>query len=390
LKTIEKSDLENADFVIAASDDSDINDWVSRHCKERKIPVNVVDDKDKCTFIFPSIINKGKLTVGISTAGASPEISAAIKNETAKFIPSDIDIILDYLSLIRNIAKEQIPDDKSRAKFLKDTAKECMAKNGIFTKEETLNRIKAYTTSQNITKGQVALVGAGCGGYDLITLKGLQAIRNAGAIIYDDLIDERLLEFASESCEKIYVGKRSGRHSKRQDEINQILVAKASEGKYTVRLKGGDPFVFGRATEEIEALKSHNIEYEYIPGITSPVAVSGLAGIPVTSRSISRSFHVITGHTANNADTIYEDMSTLAKLKGTLIFLMGLENLRKITTVLIENGKNKDTPAAVVHANTDNSTDIIKATLSAIADKAEQTPIKSPAIIVIGDVVDLP
>jgi uroporphyrin-III C-methyltransferase/precorrin-2 dehydrogenase/sirohydrochlorin ferrochelatase len=380
-------DIESADFVVAASKDGNINAHISQLCNARKIPVNVVDDKGKCSFIFPSLIKRGDLTIGVSTAGASPEIAANIKNETAKFIPSEIDTILDYLSSIRSLAKEHISDDKLRAGFLKDTARECLARNAIFTDEETLSRIREYSNRKNIKKGHVSLVGAGCGGYDLVTLKGIGAIRNSEVLVYDDLIDTRLLEFTIESCEKIYVGKRSGKHSMKQDEISRILVEKANEGKYVVRLKGGDPFVFGRATEEIEALKANGIEYEYIPGITSAIAAPGLAGIPVTSRNISRSFHVITGHTTGTNDTVPEDMETISKLNGTLIFLMGLENIGKIASSLIENGKSKDTPTAVVHVDCDNSTKIIKSTLSDIADKVANSDMTTPAVIVVGEVV---
>jgi uroporphyrin-III C-methyltransferase/precorrin-2 dehydrogenase/sirohydrochlorin ferrochelatase len=389
IRNVSDADIAGVDFVIAASGESKINSHISQLCKENKIPINVVDDKDECSFIFPSLLKRGNLTIGVSTAGTSPEIAAAIKNETTKFIPSEIDIILDYLSMIRSLAKEYIVDDKLRSRFLKDTARECMAKNGIFTDAETLSRIRKYSEQKNIRKGRVSLVGAGCGGYDLVTLKGVQVIRNSEVLVYDDLIDTRLLEFTIESCEKIYVGKRSGKHSMKQEQINHILVEKANEGKYVVRLKGGDPFVFGRATEEIEELKANNIEYEYIPGITSAVAALGLSQIPVTSRNIGRSFHVITGHTANTIDTIPENMETIAKLKGTLIFLMGLENTRKIAMSLMENGKSPNTMAAVIHVNNDNSTQIIKSPLSDIADKVEKTGIKSPAVIAIGDVISL-
>jgi uroporphyrin-III C-methyltransferase/precorrin-2 dehydrogenase/sirohydrochlorin ferrochelatase len=388
IRNIEDLDIESADFVIAASKDSDINAHVSQLCNVRKIPVNVVDDKEKCSFIFPSLIKRGNLTVGVSTAGTSPEIAASIKNETTKFIPSEIDTILDYLSSIRSLAKEHIADDKIRASFLKETARECMAKNGIFSYDETLSRIRKYSEHKDTHKGRVSLVGAGCGGYDLVTLKGIQAIRNSEVLVYDDLIDIRLLEFTIESCEKIYVGKRSGKHSMKQDEISRILVEKANEGKYVVRLKGGDPFVFGRATEEIEELKINGIEYEYIPGITSAIAAPGLAGIPVTSRNISRSFHVITGHTAGTNDTVPENMETISKLNGTLIFLMGIENVGKIASSLIENGKSKDTPTAVVHVDCDNSTKIIKSTLSDIADKVANSDMTTPAVIVVGHVVE--
>jgi uroporphyrin-III C-methyltransferase/precorrin-2 dehydrogenase/sirohydrochlorin ferrochelatase len=267
-------------------------------------------------------------------------------------------------------------------------ARECMEKNGVFSNEETLFRLSTYTDEGKITLGRVSLVGAGCGCYDLITLKGVAAVRNAEVLVYDDLIDDRLLDFSSESCEKLYVGKRSGRHSMGQEEICRLLLDKAREGKYVVRLKGGDPFVFGRASEEIETLRKNNIEYDYIPGITSAVAVPGMAGIPVTSRGISRSFHVITGHTKNTTASIPEDMAAIARLNGTLVFLMGIENIHKITDALIENGKDKDTPSAVIHADIDNNTDIIRAKLSRIAEVVQANPIKPPAVIVVGEVVD--
>jgi uroporphyrin-III C-methyltransferase len=175
-----------------------------------------------------------------------------------------------------------------------------------------------------------------------------------------------------------------------QEDINKIIVDKANGGNYVVRLKGGDPFVFGRATEEIDILRENGIDYDYIPGITSAIAVPGLAGIPVTSRNISRSFHVITGHTSKTTDSLPEDIENLASLKGTLIFLMGLNNIDRITSALIDNGKAKDTPVAVIHAGTDNKTQIIKSTLSSVTKDLANSNIASPAVIIIGDVVNIP
>ena len=278
-----------------------------------------------------------------------------------------------------------------------------MAKNRPLTEEEREKWILEYAKTDehihddsterdrnNISReGSVTLVGAGCGAYDLITLRGLQAVRNSEVLIYDDLMDERLLDHASESCEKIYVGKRMGSHSKKQEEINALLVEKAKEGRRVVRLKGGDPFVFGRGGEEILALKQEGIEVHEIPGITSAIAVPAAAGIPVTNRKMSRSFHVITGHTAGTKDNLPEDLETIAKLDGTCIFLMGFHQLPALTKRLIEYGKEKKTPAAVVHGNFDGTADAVRGTLENIAQKVRESKLEPPAVIIIGETAEL-
>lgn len=231
-----------------------------------------------------------------------------------------------------------------------------------------------------MNKGFVTLVGAGCS-KNLITEKGLSEIKTADAIIYDDLIDQSLLFEARGDCELIYAGKRSGRHSQSQNAINNIIIEKAKEGKKVVRLKGGDSFVFARGGEEILALQKENILYDIVPGVTSCVAVPESMGIPVTHREVSRSFTVVTGHTA---DETWENFEALAKLKGTLVFLMGLSNLSVITSRLIENGKNKNTPCAVLSKGFSNEEKRFDGTLETICEKAKGA--KTPAIIVVGDV----
>lgn len=233
-------------------------------------------------------------------------------------------------------------------------------------------------------KGFVYLCGAGCGDADLITVRGMNALKNCDTVIYDALIDVSLLELAPENSEKICVGKRAGKHSEMQENINDIIVKKALEGKCVVRLKGGDPLVFGRGGEEAHALQKNGIAYEFIPGITSAVAVPELAGIPVTHRNISRSLHVITGHTAD--DTLPENMAEYARLKGTVVFLMGLRNLRKIAEGLMEYGKSPHTPAAVISKGASENQTVIRGTLSDIADRAENA--EAPAIILVGETAD--
>lgn len=382
------TDLENMGFVIVASDDVRVNAEIGRLCREKGILVNVVDNKEACGFIFPSLVKAGKLSIGISTEGASPEVAAMVRSQIASQIPADMDNILDYLSSLRPLAKEYIKDNNRRAAFLKDMARTCMDRNAVFEDHETMRMLEAYIEDDTKALEGVVLVGAGCGCYDLITLKGLRVIRCAKVLVYDDLIDKRLLEHASERCELIYVGKRSGRHSMAQEQINALLVQKAREGGLVVRLKGGDPFVFGRGMEELTALRKEGIDADYIPGITSCIAVPALAGIPVTHREVSRSFHVITGHTTAGSGDITKDIdfSILARLEGTLVFLMGFGHLPQIAEALVRAGKDSSTPAAVIHGNFDSSVEAVRGTLLNIAMKASAAKIQTPAVIVVGNV----
>lgn len=236
------------------------------------------------------------------------------------------------------------------------------------------------------TYGKVYLVGAGCGDYDLVTLRGKNLLEQCEVVVYDSLIDNRLLDYVPKTAEKICVGKRGGHRSESQDNINEILVQKAIEGKMVVRLKGGDPFVFGRGGEEILTLQQHNIEYATVPGISSSIAVPELAGIPVTHRKLSRSFHIITGHTAENV--LPENMEAYAKLDGTLVFLMGLKNIEQIVYGLIQNGKDEKTPAAVISNGAGADQKIVRSTLKHITEEVRRNDLKAPAIIVVGEVVN--
>lgn len=236
--------------------------------------------------------------------------------------------------------------------------------------------------------GKVYLVGAGPGNAELITVKGYKLLQSCDAVIYDRLATEELLDHVKEDCEKIYVGKEAGKHYKKQEEINEILVSCAKRHKAVVRLKGGDPFVFGRGGEEIDALNQHGIPYEVIPGITSAVAVPECAGIPVTHRGVSRSFHVITGHTKEPSGNPECDYKVLAKTEGTLVFLMGLSNIGLIARELMAAGKPGTTPAAVISDGTTKYQKVVRASLLDIEKKVEESEISSPTIIVIGETAE--
>ena len=239
--------------------------------------------------------------------------------------------------------------------------------------------------SINQLKGKVYIVGAGTGDFELLTLKGKRVLEEANCVIYDRLVNKRILNFAKKDAEMIYLGKENTEGGVIQSEINKTIVEKALEGKTVVRLKGGDPFVFGRGGEEIEEIVKYNIPFEIVPGITSAVAVPEYAGIPVTHRGISKSFHVFTGMTAK--DNKFHDFEPIAKLDGTLVFLMGMKNLKLIADELIKFGKNPNTPVAVIEKGTTGKQRVITSELENIWEKAQEEGAVPPAVIVIGDVV---
>jgi uroporphyrinogen III methyltransferase/synthase len=238
-------------------------------------------------------------------------------------------------------------------------------------------------------QGMVYLVGAGPGDYKLITLKALECIQHADTLVYDRLADERLLSYAKKDAERIYVGKASSNHTMRQEEINQVLVDRAKAGKCVVRLKGGDPFVFGRGGEEALTLEENNISFEIVPGITSAISVPAYAGIPVTHRGIATSFAVVTGHEDPEKAESTIHWEHLAGGVDTLVFLMGVENLPHITKKLMEHGKSADTPAAVIRWGTKPEQRVLVTTLGKASEDVDRLKIQPPAIFMVGDVVRL-
>lgn len=366
--------LEGKGFVIAATDDREVNRGIAALCRERGIPVNAVDDKEQCTFLFPALVKRGDLTVGVSTAGASPSAAAWVGRRVSERLPEDFGELLDYLASLRPMVQKRVAEENRAAVFAR-LFSDCM-EEGFPLEEAALAAVLEGAPGM----GKVYLVGAGCGAADLITVRGLRLLERCGAVVYDDLLDQALLDAAPEGAEKIYVGKRRGRHSMAQEDINALLIAKAREGKQVVRLKGGDPFVFGRGGEEALALQAAGIAWEYVPGVTSAVAVPGAAGIPVTHRGVSRSFCVVAARTADSAEGAPSRWGELARLGGTLVFLMGLSQLKEIARGLIGAGLPPDTPVAVIGGK--NAPRTIRGTLGDIAERAREAA--APAVIVVG------
>lgn len=377
------------ELVIAATDDGELNHQISKLCKEKHIPVNVADDPEQCTFLFPALVQQGNFSAGISTGGASPTAAVYFKERLQALIPENMDTILDWLEEKRQEMKKKIPDQAKRAGLFRQLFDLCLEKNRPLTDREYELFYQDSILGGKNTRGSVALVGAGCGKADLITVRGLRLLQQCEAVVYDDLIDPKLLGAVPETALRIYMGKRSGAHFAPQAEINQKLIDLAKEGLKVVRLKGGDPYLFGRGGEEMLALKAEGIPCQEVPGIPSAIGIPAEAGIPVTHRGASRGLHIITAHTSDTKDHLPEDFDYLAKLSGTLVFLMGLQQLPKIVSRLLTAGKNADTPAAVLSGGNSPNPARVRGCLSNIVQKVKEAGVVSPAIIMIGDVAGL-
>ena len=374
------SDLSPApDFVIAATGDRALDRRIAALCRTRRILVNVVDDPAACGFYFPALVQRGRLCIGISTGGASPTAAAWLRQKIEALLPPGFDGILDRLAARREAVKAEGGSEAKRAERLQQAfALELAAAEAPHA---------PAAARENAGPGRVALVGAGCGRADLITVRGLRLLQQCRAVVYDDLIDTALLDTAPAGAERIYVGKRSGRHSAPQAEINAALIALAQRGGLTVRLKGGDPYVFGRGGEEALALQRAGIPFEVVPGITAAIAVPAEAGIPVTHRGVSRAVHIITAHTQDETP----DFSRWAALAadGTLVFLMGLQRLPQIAAGLLAGGLPPQTPAAVLSGGNTPHPAAVRASLGEITTAARAAGVEAPAVIVVGDVAGM-
>ncbi len=402
--------LEGVSLAVAATDDRQINRTIALLCRARSIPVDVADSRDESTFLFPAVVRRGQLSLGISTEGASPAVSAWVRSEVEKLLPYSLEPILDWLGRVRGNVKAVLPQERHREAFthLLSAALESGRPLNWDETEQILYRqqerpqkspakheessscpIYVPQKEENTMEqklGCVYLVGAGCGPADWITVRGLRLLRSCDAVVYDDLIAEELLDETPPAAQKIYMGKRLGRHSAPQEEISQTLIALARTDKTVVRLKGGDPFVFGRGGEEVQALQAAAIPFEVVPGISSSIAIPGQAGIPVTHRGLSRSFHVITAHTAEGAT---HQLDSLAKLEGTLVILMGLSQLSEIVQRLIAAGRAAETPAAVVSGGCAPHPITVRAPLGRLPSEAEKAGVLPPAVIVVGETAGL-
>lgn len=378
--------LDGVFLVIAATDDAALNAAVFQAADRRHLLVNVVDDQPKCSFIFPSIVDRSPLMVAISSGGQAPVLARLLREKLESLLPAALGDMTRIAGAWRGRVKQRLHAVRDRRRFWER----------LFT-GRFVNQVAAGETAQaeeslrrqleqpQETCGEVALVGAGPGDAGLLTLRGLQLLQQADVVLYDYLVSDEVLELARRDAEKICVGKRAAAHSLPQDEINRRLVQLATRGKRVVRLKGGDPFIFGRGGEEAQQLADAGIDFQVVPGITAAAGVTAYAGIPLTHRDYAQSVLFVTGHCRPDGDAL--DWSTLARGRQTLAIYMGALKAADISRQLIAHGRAADTPAAVIGRGTRHDQQVRTGTLQQLDALAHDAPM--PALLVIGEVVAL-
>jgi uroporphyrin-III C-methyltransferase/precorrin-2 dehydrogenase/sirohydrochlorin ferrochelatase len=379
--------LDEAYLVIAATDNRELNQQVSVAARRRRVWVNVVDDLDLSTFIMPAIIDRSPLLVAISTGGVSPVLARKIREKIEWLLPTNLGQLLTKLKAYRPRIKKKFPDLKSKRDFSEWYIEQAIAdptaiRNGFDANLETYQAINAGNQ-----KGKVYLVGAGPGDAELLTVKALKVLQTADVVLHDALVSEQILEQVRRDATLVHVGKRAHNHSVTQDETNRLLVQYAQQGLSVVRLKGGDPFIFGRGGEELEVLVSAAIDYEVVPGITAASGCASYAGIPLTHRDYAQTVMFITAHCANSIDKL--NWQSLAREKQTVAIYMGLLRNDTLVSNLMEHGRDGATPIAIIENGTLPEQRVVRGTLQQLPGLVEQYQIVSPALIVIGEVTVL-
>lgn len=389
-KDFEDDDLDGATLVIAATNDAVLNERVSVVAKSAGIPVNVVDQPSLCSFIMPSIVDRSPIVVAISSGGTSPVLTRKLKELNETMIPARIDSLAKLLGSYRGRVKEEIADFSARLRFweaILDSEIPELVYNGQDAKAEAALNDYLNSPQDMDGAGEVYLVGAGPGDPDLLTLRALRLMHKADVVLYDRLVSPEILLKLRPDAEKIYVGKQAANHSVPQETINEMLVRLAQDGKKVLRLKGGDPFIFGRGGEELESLTEAGIAFQIVPGITAASGCASYAGIPLTHRDYSQSVRFLTGHTKDGSVPL--EWEILVKEQQTLVFYMGLSGLPEITKELLAHGMAATTPAAIVQQGTRQTQRVLVSTIEAISDLAVEQEIQAPTIIIIGEVVKL-
>ena len=387
--TFEEGDLEGVSLVIAATDDEAVNRRVSELARARQLPVNVVDNPELCTFILPSIIDRSPVQIAVSTGGSSPVLARLLRARLESVIPSAYGRLATLVEQFRDEVKERFGSVNARRKFWEEVLQGKIAEL-VFSgqdgaAEDELKRAVAEGIEKDV--GEVYLIGGGPGDPDLLTFRALRLMQQADVIVYDRLISKEVLDLTRRDAHRIYVGKERDNHSVPQDQINQLLVDLAKEGKRVCRLKGGDPFVFGRGGEEIETLTANGVNFQVVPGITAALGSSSYAGIPLTHRDYSQAVVFVTGHLKDGSMNL--NWKGLAQPNQTIVFYMGLKGLPVICEKLMEHGLPADLPIALVQQATTPRQRVFTGTLGDMPQRIASEEIKPPTLIIVGNVVKL-
>ena len=388
---IKHMESENFTFVIAATNDEQLNEKIASDANKKNILVNVVDKPKICDFIFPSILERGPITVAVSTGGSSPVLARMLRTKLETLIPGAYGRLAKIVSDNRIPVREKLKNSKSNRIFWEQML------NGKFVElvlsgqdEEAVKflntEIKNFDEAKKC-EGEVYLVGAGPGDPDLLTFRALRLMQQADIALYDRLVHPSIIDLIRRDAQKIYVGKQRDNHTVRQEEINDLLVKYAKEGNRVLRLKGGDPFIFGRGGEEIDSLVDNNISFQVVPGITSASGCSAYSGIPLTHRDHAQSCIFVTGHLKEGKLEL--NWEKLIQPNQTIVFYMGLVSIDIICTQLVNHGLDSSTPCALVQQGTTPNQKVFISTVDKMNKLVQQKKPKAPTIFIIGHVVTL-
>jgi uroporphyrin-III C-methyltransferase/precorrin-2 dehydrogenase/sirohydrochlorin ferrochelatase len=383
------ADLGGVILAVAATDDKAVNRAVSEDCRMRGLPVNVVDNPALCSFIFPSIVDRSPLMVAVSSAGASPVLARLLRARLESTIPAAYGRLAEICGEFRALAKQTFPDTNARRAFWEHELQGRFAEL-VYSGSEDEARAhlqKAFAAAQPTPAGEVYLVGAGPGDPDLLTFRALRLMQQADVVVHDRLVSQPILDLCRRDADFIYVGKARADHAVPQEDINRLLVRLAQEGKRVCRLKGGDPFIFGRGGEEIEELAEAGVPFQVVPGITAANGCAAYAGIPLTHRDYAQSVRFVTGHLKEGAPEL--PWNELIHEHQTLVLYMGLTGLEHICRQLIRHGMAADMPVALVSQGTTPRQQVVVGTLADIAGKVAGSGIHAPTLTIVGRVVAL-
>ena len=390
-KTFSAEDMDDCVIVIAATNQRDVNEQVSALANEKKLPVNVVDNPDLCSFIMPSIIDRSPVQIAISTGGASPVLARLIRTKLEGMIPAAYGRLGALVEGFRDKVKTNFPNVESRRSFWENILEGSVAELVFSGHEDDARKLLDKTIDEKAAEpelpGEVFLVGAGPGDPDLLTFRALRLMQQADVVVYDRLVSPAIMEMVRRDAEIVYVGKERDKHTMQQENINQLLVRLAKEGKRVLRLKGGDPFIFGRGGEEIELLAQEGIAFQIVPGITAASGCSSYSGIPLTHRDYAQSCVFVTGHLKDGSVDL--NWKALAHPNQTVVFYMGLHGAPTLCKEMVAHGLPASTPVALVEQGTTPQQRVYTATLDTLLDTIKSKDIKPPTLIIVGEVVTL-
>lgn len=390
LRSFNNSDLTDMKIVIASTGDKQINRHIATAAKAKGAQVNVANDPAAGSFIMPSLIDRSPLLVAVSSGGASPVLSRLLTARIEAFIPKSFANLASLAAQYRDQIKSTVSGWRERRRFweqqLGGRVGEMVLQGRTSDAQSALEQAIAQYKANDIS-GEVYLVGAGPGDPDLLTFRALRLMQHVDVVFYDRLVSDAIMALVKPDAQRIYVGKQRSEHAMPQGTINEQLIEQAKAGKRVLRLKGGDPFIFGRGGEEIEQLAEHGVAFQVVPGITAAAGCASYAGIPLTHRDHSQACLFVTGHLRN--DRVDLNWPALVQPQQTVVIYMGLVGLANIVEKLIEHGMASTTPIALISRGTTQQQCVIVGTLDSIVDQVKVSEVKAPTLTIIGDVVNL-